>query len=142
MYCPKHPNEKMIQLFSSYACDICDGKKEVKKSVIDWQSWIFSTFDTYSISHKYAYYKLVPMPFDGNSIWTSDICLLLNTKTKSVSAYKNRFGIANCDVCYTPFIDVFDELLNISKPLAWAGVAWKDRGALIPTVFLKLEKIQ
>lgn len=27
MNCPKHPNEKMIQLFSSWACDVCDGKK-------------------------------------------------------------------------------------------------------------------
>lgn len=27
MNCPKHPNEKMVQLFSSWACDACDGKK-------------------------------------------------------------------------------------------------------------------
>lgn len=29
-YCPKHPKQKLIQLFSSYACDVCDGKGEGK----------------------------------------------------------------------------------------------------------------
>jgi hypothetical protein len=29
-YCQKHPDQKMVELFTSWACDTCDGKIQLK----------------------------------------------------------------------------------------------------------------
>lgn len=33
-FCPKHPNQALIQLFTSWACDVCDGKAELKATPV------------------------------------------------------------------------------------------------------------
>lgn len=33
-HCPRHPDQKMVELFSSWACDVCDGKSKTPAPVI------------------------------------------------------------------------------------------------------------
>lgn len=34
-FCPEHPDEPMVLLFNSWACDICDGKKIPKRFIVN-----------------------------------------------------------------------------------------------------------
>lgn len=119
MRCKLHPLEEMVQLFSSWACDVCDGRARPAKMVLSPPAWMVTTMmimnlpdGRLEVIDPHTNHGLL----DPLAAYSADIILQTDAAFGTACTVKNRFGpVHHWQFCDETLVDI------LGLPGQWLG---------------------